>query len=151
MPAAEAHRWLHDLRKAVNSAQLVEAKRWIMENHGGSRLPFLRARALLLHESVRFQSVVCALVILGFCVDILEAQLLPAAGDPLANIFTYVDVSLNVFFVVEVRCVGCLLSPRPEREAIHDLMMPRVSAEIWSICIKHQGRQHARQRGPAGR
>jgi hypothetical protein len=70
----EAHAWLLDLRKAVKTAQLVEAKRWIAEKHGGSRLPLLRAKALLIHESVSFQSLVSLLVMFGFCADVMEAQ-----------------------------------------------------------------------------
>ena len=105
IPAAEAHLWLLDLRKAVKNAQLVEAKKWIMEMHGGSKLPFLRARALLIYESMQFQALVCGLVVMGFGLDIYEAQVLPPPDDPLNETFFYADAFLTIFFLVEVRCV----------------------------------------------
>ena len=79
-----------------------EARKWIHETYGKSWLYSLRAQALLLHESVTFQMYVCGVILLGFGLDLTEAQLIPVEGSGFHRLLMATDLLFTCLFALEV-------------------------------------------------
>ena len=96
---------MHIARRANSKTyqhQVREAKKWIHETYGKSWLYSLRAQALLLHESVTFQMYVCGVILLGFGLDLTEAQLIPVEGSGFYRLLMATDMLFTCLFALEV-------------------------------------------------
>ena len=96
--------------------------------HGHSKLSLLRAKTLLVYESVLAQYSIAALIFCGFALDISEAQILPEVCS-VARVCVCVCVCVCVRVRVCVRvCVWCQVSceaskrPWPQSDAGCDSM-----------------------------
>ena len=101
-----AHEPFHDfvfreIKQAVKIAKVKDRNRLIWLEHGDSILSMMRKKTAILHESQPFQISVATLIIAGFCIDLAEAQVLPAPNSELDLLFFRIDLALTAFFVVE--------------------------------------------------
>lgn len=86
----------------VQKARMRHAERKVADSEGTPCVSVTRYRMRLAYEDFRVQFGVCAIVLLGFIVDMTEAQYLPDNGTMLHTIYLYCDVGFTTFFTCEV-------------------------------------------------
>jgi voltage-gated sodium channel len=103
---ASAQEWLDLLLLYSNKERHKKGALDLKEEYG-SGVFYYRALLGRFYESNAFQMWTACLIISGFLVDMLEAQILPEDGTTIALRFTYFDWALTVMFTVELLMNFC--------------------------------------------
>ena len=98
----EADSWLNTLKNQVKEAKLHAEKVALEEEHGHSKIAFVRAKTLLFYNSNTVQYAVAFLIIFGFVLDMSEAQVLPKMHSPESHLYTAADIMITVLFCAEL-------------------------------------------------
>lgn len=103
--------------------------------YGHSRLAMRRARAQIFYDSNNFQLFVASLIIVGFLVDLIEAQLMPADGS--VHITSSCAVTLDCR--VPSSSSSCSTSSPTPRTVSGPLSHPRAIGSMPSSCLSVSG------------
>ena len=98
----DAEAWEKEVDKAVIAAKIVHREEELQGNYGHSTFLMLRERVKAVYEGLWFQYFVAAMIIAGFMGDVLEAQVLPAAGSSEATNFFWAELSVTIFYTLEL-------------------------------------------------
>ena len=102
LPHDTAQDWLDHLTHFVRLAKLSSDKQELHERFGNSSWSMLRARAYQYHHSSSFQCLVAVITIVGFLLDMLEAQYELEEGSWKREFMYRLDVFVTVIFTVEL-------------------------------------------------
>jgi hypothetical protein len=80
IPEQEAQDWVQDLNSLILAAQLREKERLLRKEFGENTVALFRAKTRIWYLSPAVQYVVIAMILLGFLVDIIEAQMADDIG-----------------------------------------------------------------------
>jgi len=87
---------------AIREAQKRRRERDLFALYGHSTLELWRAKTLNYYRSHLSQYIVAVVIVLGFVVDVAEAQLLPDEGSEGERVFLLLDIVITAFFTVEI-------------------------------------------------
>ena len=102
VPQDMAQSWVSSLNRAIKAAVQRKKQKQLEEEFGHSFWSYRRAQAREMYESFPFQMTVFALIVLGFFIDIAEAQILPEAGSGHERTFFILDASITAAFIFEL-------------------------------------------------
>ena len=102
MQPSEGRALVKCLQTAVERARARHVERMVAESEGSPCVAVTRHRIRRVYEDFRVQFLVCAVVLLGFIVDMTEAQYLPDRGTTMYSFYMYADVGFTFFFTCEV-------------------------------------------------
>ena len=102
LPAHSANQWVQDLSQAVSDAKQREHLRLMRQKYGHNQLTLLRARSYDVFHSDMFQCFVCFVILLGFIMDMIEAQMLAESGSKLEKTFFSIDSCITLLFTFEL-------------------------------------------------
>ena len=102
LPHSTARDWIGRLSRASKAALQRKQQRELEEVYGHSSLSYRRAQANVLYDSFIFQMLTFSLIVMGFVIDMAEAQILPAEGSPEEAIFFILDAAITTAFTVEL-------------------------------------------------
>ena len=104
----------------IDRQEKVQRRREQLEEQAceGERIQALalgRHRLRTFYKSLPFQYAVCIVVVVGFIIDMTEAQYLPDYGTDLYNGYVYCDVVFTALFTTEVliNMISCSTSRCP--------------------------------------
>jgi hypothetical protein len=100
--AQDSVAWHSHLTVRVATAIATEQERLLWITHGHSVLSMTRAKVGKMYEHVRFQIFMAVLILLGFVLDLIEAQTLPEEGSTQYRFFLIMDVALTSCFGLEL-------------------------------------------------
>ena len=98
----EAAVWKQALNEQVGQCISTHNQEQLDLVYGHSGLAMRRARAQIFYDSNNFQLFVASLIIVGFLVDLIEAQLMPADGSVGYYVFLCCDIGLSSAFFFEL-------------------------------------------------
>jgi len=90
--------WFEELKRLVPQAQIRNLEQQIAEKEGKRSLAIARFRVKRVYDAPLSQTTVCAVVLLGFIIDMTEAMFLPERATLLANAYIYCDIAFTAFF-----------------------------------------------------
>ena len=102
LPPGSDQEWLDALKQCVREARLRRQYDVMIAEEGLNLLTIYRAKSKRLFHTDTFQIGVAFLIVCAFCIDMLEAQLLPEPGTSLETIFNVVDATMTGLFTLEL-------------------------------------------------
>ena len=102
LPVDQGRIWVDKLNKQFQEAKKRAERRNFRALYGDSTFQMVRARTRMTYESLTFQISISLVIMFGFLLDMVEAQVLPAKGSPTALKFVRMDMVVTGIFVVEL-------------------------------------------------
>ena len=102
LPHSAAPEWIGRLSHASKAALQRKQQRELEEVYGHSAWSYRRAQANVVYNSFTFQMLTFALIVLGFVIDMAEAQILPTEGSQEEEIFFILDATITTAFTAEL-------------------------------------------------
>lgn len=98
----EAQDWMSNLQTAVSAAKQRARAQRMEEIYGHSRFSMLRAQTRQFHQSNAFSVAMAFFIVLGFLLDIAEAQVRPREGSTEESTFILLDLIITAIFAAEL-------------------------------------------------
>lgn len=97
----DAVEWEAQVDEAVKKAKIRQHDKNMQRLYGHSSFEMHRAKWKETIESLRWQYLVAIIIIVGFCIDVLESQFLPESG-LLYDLFFILDAVITGFFTFDL-------------------------------------------------
>ena len=102
LPHSAAQEWIGRLSHASKAALQRKQQRELEEVYGHSAWSYRRAQANVVYNSFTFQMLTFSLIVLGFVIDMAEAQILPTEASQEEEIFFILDATITTAFTAEL-------------------------------------------------